>query len=296
MFITESTEYIGVKKNDGKFELSNEGKELDALCKDIAIIENYFEPNETGAIRFIYEMEMAWNTLAMDMMKIEHESIVKEDVTIIDEAMKDYWTKIVEFFKNIWKTLTNFVKTVYQKLYLQIVNVEKWWKNNAKAAAKAGSIEVVTDIKQTRNITDLDAKIIALANMKEKGTKEAEAIRKELAASKASGTTAKKTSVSAADVTKSLGEGLKMLSDFKNYEKTSSAIIKNAINTATAASKLEGSKSGELKAAQNQIANAKTALSINKEYSALLIQAVRSGVMEAVKVGKKLVSASKKAK
>jgi len=102
------------------------------LPKMNSVDENATGPmlDEAGLLNVVLEAETTFSDYTLAFSIAEHESIVSENVQILQEAAADWIEKIKKFFAKLWKGIVNFAKWVWEQIRSVFMKRDAWVKRN----------------------------------------------------------------------------------------------------------------------------------------------------------------------
>jgi hypothetical protein len=103
-----------------------------------------------GLLEGLLEAEDTFNEYTMAMFRVEHESIVNEDASILKEAMSDYVDKARQFFDDLWEKIKKYAKWVWAQIQ-SVFMKKKDWVKRYKDQIKDGAEKMATR-KRTMSI------------------------------------------------------------------------------------------------------------------------------------------------
>jgi len=117
----------------------------------------------TTGWQMLYESEMAWHKLEMGMTRLEHSAIVREDHSLLQEGVKEFFSKAKkwfqwagqEFLRYLDKVIDTWVN-IQNKIRTWLMNVDDLKKkvNNKGIKIKASYLAVLGKAKTIANSAD----------------------------------------------------------------------------------------------------------------------------------------------
>jgi hypothetical protein len=102
--------------------------------------------NEGTSLDIVMEAATAWHNLEVRMMRAEHQAIVTENHSLMEEVKETWWARVKQFFIDLWRKIKGFYAHALSAWYNLNNTHGKWLEaNSAKLNAKAsegGKIKV----------------------------------------------------------------------------------------------------------------------------------------------------------
>jgi len=270
-------------------------KEMTDISEEMGIREedyDVFGEGAEGILEVALEMETAWGAIINDAASLEHQAIVNEDQSILDEGVKEVFKSIGDFFMKIWNAISGWFKKTVAKLFSKFGNQEKWW-NGVRGDVTVKSIKMNGNANVADGNNVANELIAAVKSIDTIGAPDAESQTAGQIKAKILGAEGEQ-EFTDQGVSIVLSGSTKYLAHVKNIVASAGTDAKNGQRLAKAGASSAAKGGDDAAKAKTEIEGLKKSLAGKQRVAGAVVSAYSTAISQASTAGRMLLSASKK--